>query len=295
MLVSVIIRTLNESRYLGELLRAINSQVCTAEVETIVVDSGSTDGTQEIATQLGANLVNIGKDEFTFGRSLNKGCETARGDMLAFVSGHCVPVGTGWLASLIQPLVNEEATYAYGRQIGRDSTPFSEHLVFRKYYPEDGSGSQQEFFCNNANAAIRRSAWQHFKFNENLTGLEDMYLAKQLVIAGHRVAYCADASVYHIHSENWRQVKRRYQREAIALKEIMPEVYMSLGDLVICIVSSISSDVREMARQGRVKPLGEIVMYRVCQYLGSYLGSHEHRKLTREMKKRYFYPNDQRE
>jgi len=191
--------------------------------------------------------------------------------------------------------VNEDATYAYGRQVGRDSTPFSEHLVFKKYYPEDVSGSQQEFFCNNANAAIKRSAWQHFKFNENLTGLEDMYLAKQLVIAGHRVAYCADAAVYHIHSESWKQVKRRYQREAIALKEIMPEVYMSLSDLVICIVSSISSDVREMARQRQIKPLGEIVLYRVCQYLGSYLGSHEHRKLTREMKKRYFYPNDQRE
>ena len=46
-----------------------------------------------------------------------------------------------------------------------------------------------------------------------------MYLAKQLVADGGKVAYVASAPVYHIHNESWKQVKTRYEREAYALQK----------------------------------------------------------------------------
>ena len=292
MKISVIIRTLNESKYLRELLESIFNQRTDHQVEVIVVDSGSTDDTLKIACQYAVKVVRIDKADFTFGRSLNLGCEAASGDYLAFISGHCVPVGSDWLDHLSAPLDSEQAIFTYGKQIGRDTTRFSEQLVFQKYYPDKSRIPQEGFYCNNANAMIRREAWSHFRFNENLTGLEDMYLAKQLVVAGHKIAYSAAATVYHIHNESWQQTKTRYQRESIALREIMPEVYLSLFDLVSCITRSIFSDFEQMIIGREYHRWAEIVAYRFCQYWGSYLGSHDHRKLTRSMKRRYFYPGD---
>ena len=48
--VSIVIRTLNESKYLGSLLDAIQIQTY-KNVELIVVDSGSTDSTLSIASK----------------------------------------------------------------------------------------------------------------------------------------------------------------------------------------------------------------------------------------------------
>jgi len=128
--------------------------------------------------------VRIGKDDFTFGRSLNVGCAAATGQYLAFVSGHCVPTTDTWLANLIKPLHDDICVYAYGRQVGNGDSKFSERQLFKKYFPEVSSMPQQGFFCNNANAALRREVWEAHRFNEDLPGLEDMELGKRLVERG---------------------------------------------------------------------------------------------------------------
>ena len=98
---SVIVRTYNESRYLPQLLGSLRSQaIQPQQMETIIVDSGSNDGTVEIATAAGCKLVHIDKREFSFGRSLNMGCNSAKGDILVFISGHCVPTTSEWLHNL---------------------------------------------------------------------------------------------------------------------------------------------------------------------------------------------------
>ena len=51
-----------------------------------------------------------------------------------------------------------------------------------------------------------------------------MHLAKRLVSNGGVVGYVSEAYVYHIHHENWRQIERRFEREALALQQICPEV-----------------------------------------------------------------------
>jgi glycosyltransferase involved in cell wall biosynthesis len=203
MLVSIVIRTYNESRYLAELLSAIHSQDTGAvSVEVVIVDSGSLDSTLDIAQQFNCRITSIEKDKFTFGRSLNVGCDLAKGDYLVFISGHCIPTDDSWLMSLIKPLVYNNCHYSYGRQIGRDSTKYSEMQVFKKYYPEKDNYPQAGFFCNNANSAMPKSVWRSYKFNEDLTGLEDMHLARTLVESGLNVGYSAIACVYHIHLEN---------------------------------------------------------------------------------------------
>ena len=94
------------------------------------------------------------------------------------LSAHCVPVDVDWLQNLIDPLLKSQASYSYGKQITRSGVSrYSEGIVYKKYYPESSASPQIGYFCNNANAAILRSEWQKFKFDEDLTGSEDMELA----------------------------------------------------------------------------------------------------------------------
>ena len=291
MRVSIVIRTLNEARHLGDLLRMVARQRTQGfEIETVLIDSGSTDGTVEIALAHGAKVTSIAKSEFSFGRSLNMGCDFSTGDILVLISGHCVPVDEYWLQRLCQPLIDGTASYSYGRQIGDDDSHYSERRIFAKYYPAVSQIPQEGFFCNNANSALLRSVWTSNVFDEELTGLEDMELAKRLVRAGHRVAYVAEAPVFHHHQESWPQVRRRFEREAIALRAIMPEVHLSRIDVLRCVLESTLGDWRSAKRNG-IKSSSRLDMlrYRWNQYVGSYIGN-QHRVLSRRAKQKYFFP-----
>ena len=292
MLASIIIRTFNEERHLGDLLEAIGRQRGEDLAwEVILVDSGSTDGTVAIAEALGARVVHIDKSEFSFGRSLNLGCSVAQGDAIVFVSGHCVPADDRWLAQLVEPLRSSHIAMTYGRQIGGHQSKFSELQLFDKFYPTLSCIPQSGFFVNNANSALARSVWEAFHFDEELTGLEDMHLGRRLVGAGRQIGYVAEAAVYHYHHETWSAVRRRYEREAIALQHILPEIHITLVDFGRYFTQAIVHDMAAASSIHRALGLlPEIVMFRLMQFWGTYRGNHRHRQLSRSQKERYFYP-----
>jgi glycosyltransferase involved in cell wall biosynthesis len=296
MLASIIIRTLNEEKHLDELLSTIECQETDGlDYEVILVDSGSEDNTLQIAASHGCKILHITREEFSFGRSLNMGCEAASGEFLVMVSGHCVPTDEQWLRKICQPLIQDGASYSYGRQIGDATSRYSECCIFAKYYPAQSRIPQQGFYCNNANSVIRKSAWARHQYDEELTGLEDMELAQRLVNDGNKIAYVAEACVYHYHEETWKHVKRRFEREAIALQKIMPQVHIHIQDLVRYIFSSIWLDWKNAIRDKVfISKAFEIVRYRFLQYWGSYVGNHDHRKLSHAQKEEYFYPDELR-
>ena len=290
--VSIVFRALNEERWFEDALKACQLQTLDGLTsEIVLVDSGSTDGTLAIAERYGCNIRHIGKSEFTFGRSLNWGCEAASGKYLVFISAHCIPTHNGWLQDLIQPLINGEADYTYGRQIGDDGSNFSEKRLFEKYFPAFDRIPQEGFFCNNANAAIRADVWARYRFDEECTGLEDMVLARQIVLDGGKVGYVASAPVIHIHDETLSQTRRRYYREALTLRTIMPEVHVSAFDAVRYFIAGSLHDLgAAWGERALFKHLPEIVSFRFMQYLGTYRGHNEHRRLSRAQKEAYFYP-----
>lgn len=292
MKISIIIRTFNEERYLNDLLKAISNQVMYDHIiETIIVDSGSNDKTLEIAKSFNCVIKKIHKSDFSFGKSLNLGCSASNGTILVFISGHCIPVNEFWLVNLINPILNKDVILTYGKQIGGDKSKFSELQIFEKYFPIESSIPQKGFFCNNANAAILKSEWEKYKFDEDLTGLEDMYIAKKLHDTGLLLGYVSNAIVFHLHHENWGKIKNRYEREAIALQKILPEVQISFIDLLRYIFLSILYDINVSIQQKYFfKKLPEIIYYRTAQYWGSYKGNHINRLISKKIKDQYFYP-----
>lgn len=291
---SIIIRALNEAKWLGQVLEACRQQTPPddVELELVLVDSGSTDDTVMIAQRHSCRILNISKNDFTFGRSLNVGCDGASGDILVFISAHCIPSHSNWLSDLIAPLRDGRCQYAYGGQHGLDGvTRFSEEQVFAHYFPPESNLRQQGFFCNNANAAICRSTWATFRFDEEVTGLEDMVLAKAITASGGQIGYVAEASVIHIHEESYSQVRRRYFREALVMRDIMPEVHFNLFDLARCYVAGVAQDLIAAAEERVLwKEMPGIFSYRFAQYWGTYRGHNEHRALSKSQKQGYYYP-----
>lgn len=290
--VSIIIRTYNEEKYLNELLTSIGKQKKdNLSIEVVIVDSGSTDRTLLIAKKYGCQIEHIKKESFTFGRSLNIGCELAQGHYLAFISGHCIPANDTWIQSLVSPLIEKKIAFTYGKQRGRNTTKFSEQQLFKKYFPNTSKIPQVGFFCNNANSAIRKDIWRRYKFDEKLTGLEDISLAQQLVKNNEEIGYISEALVYHIHNESWAQIKNRYEREAIALRKIMPELHFGFLDFIKCYFIGVVKDIKAaIFQQIFLKEFTSILSFRLAQYYGAYTGHHIHRKISHQMKIKYFYP-----
>ena len=286
--VSVIVRTLNEEKFLKECLSNIRKQKYYGDVEIVVVDSGSTDQTISIASEAGTKIVQIAPDEFTFGRSLNLGCASSSGDVLVFISAHCIPCDDMWLASLVEPVETGVCSYVYGRQVPRRGvSKFSEGVVFEKYYPKVSKLPQKGYFCNNANAAVSRLIWEKFKFNEELTGLEDMELGKRLVETGLQIGYVSDSVVEHIHEESWRRVLVRYEREAAALACFEPSLTLPAFTALYLFFLSM---VQDISAAPKFLFLGQIIRYRLCQYLGGYIGGRASQRRITEMRSEYFYP-----
>ena len=130
---SIVIRTFNEEKHIGNLLRAIKKQDH-KDYEVIIVDSGSTDRTLEIVEEFDAEVIKIEPRDFTFGYALNIGCEAASGKYLVFVSAHIIPTDNKWLSNLLIPFQDKKVAMVYGRQIGNSESKFSEKMDFERLF-----------------------------------------------------------------------------------------------------------------------------------------------------------------
>ena len=290
--VSVVIRCYNEEEHIGRLLEGIAQQTLD-DIEIVLVDSGSTDATLSIASRYPVKIISINKEDFSFGYSLNVGCRAATGEYLAIVSSHVYPVYRDWLEQLLAPFANEKVALVYGKQRGNEITNFSEHQVFAKWFHEHSDWNQGHPFCNNANAAIRRSLWERFPYDETLTGLEDLAWAKQATGAGYRIAYEANAEVIHVHNEKPRTLFNRYYREALALKGIFPHEHFSIFDFVQMYLQNVFSDLFHAWHRGVLwGNVRNIFTFRLMQFWGTYRGFARHGVVTRQLKQKFYYPNE---
>ncbi|MDP3244333.1 MAG: alcohol dehydrogenase catalytic domain-containing protein [bacterium] len=270
--ISIIIRTFNEEKHIGNLLDAIKSQTY-QDYEIILVDSGSTDQTLSLAADKCSQIIQVASRDFTFGHSLNRGCRAAKGDFFVIISAHAYPVNQTWLQTLINHFCNEKVAIVYGRHIGARGTKFSEKRDFERFFGESEEKKHPlPYFVNNANSAIRASFWKEMPYDEYLTGLEDIAWAKQVSGKGLKIVYAPQAAVHHIHEESWPQIYNRYRREAIAAKRlgIPAPPFGSPSKKVF--VRNIFQDIKMTGRELSLARLKEILLFRFYQWRGAWQG-----------------------
>ncbi|MBI4320994.1 MAG: glycosyltransferase [Chloroflexi bacterium] len=288
--VSIIIRAKNEERLIGRALEVVYAQT-RDDLETIVVDSGSTDGTLEIVRGFPARLIQMRPEDFTFGHALNVGCRAAEGRYGVLLSAHAVPNDRHWLAHLLGPFVDADVAATFGSQHGRSDSvaTLPRSLSKAMTLTRDNFGPHNAVWgFNAANAAIRLDLWRRTHFDEQLPASEDKLWAWRQIQNGYQVVYVPEASVFHVHELTPQQVYERAWHEHRAVADFMPEIEFGLSDVLKGMVRlprrGLWRDTEQCAGQsggmiGRARFLSERLACRFMFYWGLYRGVKDGRAL----------------
>jgi glycosyltransferase involved in cell wall biosynthesis len=288
---SIIIRCFNEEKHIGRLLSGILEQT-ESDVEIVLVDSGSIDATLAIASRYPVKVLSIKPEDFSFGRSLNVGCAGATGDFLVIVSAHVYPVYNDWLENMLKPFNDPDVALVYGKQRGDKTARYSEHQIYKQWFPNGSEVHQKHPFCNNANAVVRRSLWKEIPYDEELTGLEDLAWAKSVTVLGKKIVYSAEAEIIHVHEESYMQILNRYTREALAFKRIYPDESFGVWDFMKLFSANVMTDYYHSSLDGRLfANLFSIPAFRLMQFWGTLRGYSESGLVTTQLRRRFYYPD----
>ena len=248
---SISILTKNEESNIGSCLEAVYSQKNVGEFEVILVDSGSTDATVEIARRFPIRIEEIPARNFHHARTRNLAAGLGKGSILVNLSGDAIPASDSWLQNLLAALDDPGVGAAYGRQLPRPGSTIERHATFDTVYgdrrlvkdPAHRNGLGYRFYhFSDVNAAIRRSVWKKYPYPENLKMFEDLAMAKQILDGGWKIVYEPDAPVFHSHHYTSVQLFKRYFDIGYALKSL--EIWDAPG-----IRTSLSRDLRKLVRK----------------------------------------------
>lgn len=202
---SAIVRSRDSALTIERTLASLRSQ--TADVEIIIVDSGSSDGTLEIANRLADELIEIPFERFTYGYALNVGAGAAGAPFHFALSSHCAAPRADWVERSLGHYSREDVAATNGYHAFPDGTPmletFHQTLAHARAHPYWG-------FSNHA-SSWRASVWEEHPFDEGLDAAEDREWALRVLGAGWVVAF--DPGLVVDMSHAWRGGPRNsYER-----------------------------------------------------------------------------------
>lgn len=219
--ISLIIPTLNAEKYIDKLMGIIFSQTVVLD-EIIVIDSESDDKTVELCHKYDLiKVIEIKRKDFDHGGTRNQAIQSSSGDIILMLSQDVTPLHHDYVEKLIQPLCDDEKCAACsGRQIAYDNASTREKLVREFNYKDYNSVRDRSslkdlgiktFFMSDSCAAYKRRYMEKVgMYDAPCLASEDMLLAAKLINAGYRIAYCAEASVFHSHDYSLKSTYKRY-------------------------------------------------------------------------------------
>ena len=164
----------------------------------------------------------LAKSEFDHGGTRAQAAELSDADVMIFMTQDAMPADRELLAELLKALEQDEnIAAAYARQLPNAECSFVERYTRAFNYPDRSVVKTKKdmdqygiktFFCSNVCAAYRKSEYDalggfplHTIFNE------DMIFASHLIEEGKKIAYVADAKVWHWHNYTAKeQLKRNF-------------------------------------------------------------------------------------
>jgi rhamnosyltransferase len=213
-LATVLIRTKDEAASIGRLLEIVAGQTIADRLDTIVVDSGSRDGTVAIARAAGATVIEIPAGEFTYGRALNIGTAASRAEIVIALSAHAFPRDQSWAERLLAKFEHPRVACACGAPFGPDGAPLSgeleQDLEIARLEPRLG--------YSNSAGAYRTELWRRRPFREDMPFTEDKEWAQHWLEQGWTVMLDPALDVDHDHSHDpFRVLFRRSRLEWVGL------------------------------------------------------------------------------
>jgi rhamnosyltransferase len=261
--VSVIVRCRDKANTIEETFASIRAQTIPSEI--VVVDSGSTDGTLDIARRTADVVVEIATGEFSFGRALNVGAEAASGSVHAALSAHTRFARRDWIERAVEHLRHEKVAGASGSLDRPDGG------VLLEPFAQGASDWAPSWGYTNTGAAWRASVWREHRFDEEMTASEDKEWAWRVIHAGWRIVLDPFLVVPagHRRTAGVRDLLRRSSAEAreLVLRTGMPPVDAR---------HALWRWWSDVARDEQTPPLLQRLNYfRLTEIVGSYVGSRQ--------------------
>src|SRR5579862_2915194 len=217
--VSVLVLTKNGMPDIHRSLKAVYDQEGVPPLEVIVVDSGSTDETLEVARGFPIRIEHIPSASFHHARTRNFAAGLASGEILVLLSQDAIPSSGRWLESMIANFADPGVGAVYGRQVPMPGSSLERADALDLVYggvrivkdPAHRNGLGYRFYhFSDANAAIRRDVWEKTQFPEDLKVFEDLGIAKRILDSGWKIVYEPKAAVIHSHDHNTLGLLKRY-------------------------------------------------------------------------------------
>jgi glycosyltransferase involved in cell wall biosynthesis len=234
--VTVALPVRNAGELLGPVLHAVTEQDVAASVELLVADTGSHDGSGELARSWGATVIDVPPDQFSHGGTRNLLMERSRGSYVAFITQDAVPAHRRWLAKLLEGFeLAADVALVFGPYLPRPtSSPMVRReleAMFASFSPdekprvdhadsqEQGTGLGRKAYFTDANGCVAKAAWERVPYRP-VPYAEDQALARDMLAAGYAKAYQPEAAVIHSHDYRPAELFRRSFDEWRALAEI---------------------------------------------------------------------------
>jgi rhamnosyltransferase len=216
--IAVLIPTLNGERDLQQVLPPLVKAIDPSRIW--IIDSDSTDKTVELCKQYCVNVYPLERKKFNHGGTRNLGRSLAQAEILLYMTQDAIPANPDFLRQLTKPFTDAEVAIAYGRQLPHAGAgPLEAFPRLFNYRDTSFVKSRADiphlgiktFFCSDSFCAYRASAWDAVGgFPERTLTWEDQHIAARLIAKGYKVAYAADAQVYHSHSYTLKEEFQRY-------------------------------------------------------------------------------------
>jgi len=299
-LVSILILTKNGMATLPATLDRIAEQNRDGPLEVVAVDSGSTDGTTELLKHRVDKLVEIPAATFNHGGTRNLGIRHCSGDLIVQLVQDALPASKDWLVALTRPLLEDDnVAGAYARQVPRPDADAVTRYYLERYLggsvtsrmsavsdPQDFNRLpplERLALCtfDNVCSCIRRSVWRDHEFAESFIA-EDVAWAREVLLAGYRVAFVSSAAVVHSHHRSARyELDRTYlvhQRfHALFGLATVPTARHLVGAILTSLVAHGRLVLADRSRSPTLTELGRAAALAVTLPLGQYLGARSSR------------------
>jgi glycosyltransferase involved in cell wall biosynthesis len=285
--ISVVIPVKNGGADLARCLAGIAVQEIDDEIEVVVVDSGSTDGSPARARAAGAIVHEIPPEQFGHGRTRNVGVELARGETVVFTSQDAVADDARWLARLAAAARSgPDVAGAYGRQLPHpDARPPERFFLDFLYGPKPrvqrlDPGAELTFettLFSNVNAAIQRATLERYPFRDDLTMSEDQEWSRRVLRDGHSLVYEPRAAVRHSHAYTVRSAFRRFFDSGVSAEHAYVEGDESRAALRRAGVRYARDELSWLWHTGRRRWIPYTVVYELGKFGGLQLGLRHHR------------------
>ncbi|SKA93172.1 rhamnosyltransferase [Prosthecobacter debontii] len=274
-LVSIIMRSFNEAWALGDTLAALQSQEYT-DWELIVIDSGSTDGSQElIRAARPAEFVQIRPEEYNPSRVMNQGMRLARGEICIFLNADATPQGPNWLRPLVEALQDPAVGACFGRQIPRPDCQAVFACDYDRCFGENRESIHWDHFFSMVSSGLRKDVWSQRGFREDLQYAEDDEYTRWCKQQGYHVHYVPESLAMHSHNYTPEQSYRRSFGDARAIGRAWqrsPQEFRWLKTVFLGFISDLRHDAAYCLRQHRLRELPHALHIRWQQRRGKLAG-----------------------